>query len=36
MTGDRAAAIPYLRKAAADPATRDAATQLLRQLGVAP
>ncbi len=36
MTGDRAAAIPYLQKAATDPATRDAATQLLRQLGVTP
>jgi predicted Zn-dependent protease len=36
MTGDRAAAIPYLQKSATDPATRGAATQLLRQLGVAP
>jgi tetratricopeptide (TPR) repeat protein len=36
LTGDRSAAIPYLQKAATDPATRDAATQLLRQLGVTP
>ena len=35
LTGDRAAAIPYIQTAATDPATRDAATQLLRQLGVA-
>lgn len=36
MTGDRATAIPLLQKAAADTATRDAAVQLLRQLGVTP
>lgn len=38
MTGDRAAAIPYLQKAAAggDAATRDAATRLLRELGIVP
>ena len=38
MTGDRAAAIPYLQKAAArgDAGTRDAAVRLLRDLGVAP
>jgi predicted Zn-dependent protease len=38
MTGDRAAAIPYLQKAATggDAATRDAATRLLRELGVVP
>ena len=38
MTGDRAAAIPHLQKAASagDPATRDDATQLLRQLGALP
>jgi Tfp pilus assembly protein PilF len=37
MTGERAAAIPYLRKAAAgeDAAARDAAVRLLRQLGAA-
>jgi tetratricopeptide (TPR) repeat protein len=38
MTGERAAAIPYLQKAAAghDAATREAAAGLLRQLGVTP
>ncbi len=38
MTGDRAAAIPCLRRAAAggDPGTRDAATRLLRELGAVP
>ena len=38
MTGDRAAAIPYLQRAAAggDAGTRDASTRLLRELGVVP
>ncbi len=38
MTGERAAAIPYLRRAAAaeDAATREGAARLLRQLGVTP
>ena len=38
MTGDRTAAIPHLRRAAASGGmdTRDAATRLLRELGVAP
>ena len=38
MTGDRAAAIPYLQRAVAggDAGTRDAATRLLRELGVVP
>ncbi len=38
MTGDRAAAIPYLQRAAVggDAATRDAATRLLRELDAAP
>jgi predicted Zn-dependent protease len=38
MTGDRGVAIPYLQRAAAggDAATRDAATRLLRELGVVP
>ena len=35
MTVDRAAAIPYLRKAAGDAATREAAARLLRDLGFA-
>ncbi|MBI4909090.1 MAG: tetratricopeptide repeat protein [Acidobacteria bacterium] len=38
MTGDRAAAIPYLQRAATDgdAATREAAARLLRELGVSP
>jgi tetratricopeptide (TPR) repeat protein len=38
MTGDRAGAIPHLRRAVAggDAGTRDAATRLLRELGVVP
>ena len=38
VTGDRAAASPFLQKAAVggDPGTRDAAARLLRELGVVP
>ena len=38
MTGDRAAAVPYLQRALAggDAGARDAAARLLRELGIIP
>ena len=36
ITGDRAAAIPYLKQAAGAAATRETANQILRELGVVP